>query len=197
MFKVGRYSWTELPFMWGSSYRDRMAILVSLSGLPGVGKTTISKSLSARSKAAHLRVDSVEAALKRSVLNVHSAGDAGYLAIASIAKDNLLLGFDVIADTVNPIEITRELWTSTAAAATAQLLNVEVICSDTEVHRQRVKTRKSDIEGLVVPDWKAVSQREFEQWRTGRLIVDTSVNSIKECVETIACEMETLRLAVQ
>lgn len=183
--------------MRGSSYPDRMAILVSLSGLPGVGKTTISKSLSARSKAVHLRVDSVEAALKRSVLNIHAAEDAGYLAIASIAKDNLLLGLDVIADTVNPIEITRELWASTAAAATAQLLNVEVICSDADVHRQRVEARNSDIEGLVAPDWKSVSKREFEQWHTGRLIVDTHVSSIKECAETIACEMETLRSSVR
>lgn len=179
--------------MSGSSYRDRMAILVSLSGLPGVGKTTISKSLSARSKAVHLRVDSVEAALKRSVLNIHPAEDAGYLAIASIAKDNLLLGLDVIADTVNPLEITREFWARTADAASAQLLNVEVICSDKNVHRQRVETRKSDIEGLVVPDWKGVSQREFEQWRTDRRVVDTSVSSIKDCAATIACEMEKLR----
>jgi len=165
--------------MWGSSYPYRMAILISLSGLPGVGKTTISKSLSARSKAVHLRVDSVEAALKRSVLNIHPAEDAGYLAIASIAKDNLLLGIDVIADTVNPLEITRELWALTAATASAQLLNVEVVCSD--------------VEGLVVPDWKAVSAREFEQWHTDRLVVDTSVSSIEECAATIICEMAKIR----
>ncbi len=170
-----------------------MAILVSLSGLPGVGKTTVSKSLSVKSKAVHLRVDSVEAALKRSVLKIHPAEDAGYLAIASVAKDNLLLGFDVIADTVNPIEITRKLWATTAATASAQLLNVEVVCSDTDIHRQRVETRKSDIEGLAVPSWKAVSQREFEQWSTDRLVVDTSVSSIEECAATIACEMEELR----
>ncbi|MEO1611681.1 MAG: adenylyl-sulfate kinase, partial [Pseudomonadota bacterium] len=70
--------------------------------------------LAARAKAMHLRVDTVEAALKRGVLKVHPAEDAGYLAIASIAKDNLALGFDVIADTVNPIELTRQLWAQTA-----------------------------------------------------------------------------------
>ena len=170
-----------------------MAILVSFSGLPGVGKTTVSRILSARCKALHLRVDSVEAALKGSVLNIHHAEDAGYLAIASIATDNLRLGFDVIADTVNPIEITRNLWTQTAAAASAQLLNVEVICSDTAVHRKRVETRSSDIEGLIVPDWEAVSKREFEPWRADRLVLDTSVSSIDDCVETIACEMGRLR----
>ncbi|GGX51476.1 adenylyl-sulfate kinase [Tateyamaria omphalii] len=145
----------------------------------------------------HLRVDSVEAALQRSVLNIRSAEDAGYLAIASVAKDNLLLGFDVIADTVNPIEKTRELWALTAAAASSQLLNVEVVCSDTDVHRQRVETRKSDIQGLAVPSWQAVSQREFEQWRTDRLVVDTSVSSIEECTRAIACEMEKIRSTVR
>lgn len=170
-----------------------MAILVSLSGLPGVGKTTVSKCVSARSKALHLRVDSVEAALKRSVLNIHPVGDAGYLAIASIAKDNLLLGLDVIADTVNPIEVTRKLWDLTAASASAQILNVEIVCSDTNVHRQRVETRKSDIEGLALPDWKAVSTRQFEQWQVDRLVVDTSINSVDECAETIVHEMEAMR----
>ena len=170
-----------------------MAILVSFSGLPGVGKTTVSKSLSKQSKAVHLRVDSVEAALKRSLLNIHPAKDAGYLAIASIAKDNLLLGFDVIADTVNPIETTRKIWALTAAAASAQLLNVEVICSDADVHRKRVETRKSEIRGLAVPGWETVLEREFEQWRTDRLVVDTSVTSIEECAATIKCQMEELR----
>ena len=171
-----------------------MAILVSLSGLPGVGKTTISKSLCAQIKAVHLRADSVEAALKRSVLNIHPAEDAGYLAIASVAKDNLLLGFDVVADTVNPIEITRELWALTAAAGSAQLLNVEVVCSDINVHQQRIETRKSDIDGLNIPGWKTVSQRTFETWRTDRLVVDTSTSSVKDCAAAIACEMEKLRL---
>ncbi|WP_424832002.1 AAA family ATPase [Ruegeria sp.] len=170
-----------------------MTILVSLSGLPGVGKTTVAKNLSALTNAVHLRVDSVEAALKRSILNIHPAEDAGYLALASIAQDNLLLGHDVIVDTVNPIEVTRELWAQTASVASAQLLNVEVVCSDIDVHRQRVETRMSDIEGLVVPSWKAVSQREFEQWRTYRLVVDTSVSSIEKCAATIACAMEKLR----
>ena len=173
-----------------------MAILVSFSGLPGVGKTSISRSLSTQAKAVHLRVDSVEAALKKSVLKIHPAEDAGYLAIASIAKDNLLLGFDVIADTVNPFEITRDLWVLTAEAASAQLLNVEVICSDTDVHRQRVETRISDIEELALPDWKAIAKRKFERWRTERLVVDTSVSSIEECTTKIKKKMELLRSTV-
>ncbi|KJZ24326.1 AAA family ATPase [Tritonibacter mobilis] len=168
-----------------------MTILVSLSGLPGVGKTTLAKALAAKVKAVHLRVDSVEAALKNSVLKINRAEDAGYLAIASVARDNLLLGFDVIADTVNPIEITRNLWAETAASGNARILNVEVVCSDRALHRSRVKARASDIPGFVVPDWQTVSDRTFEPWREDRLIVDTSISEIEECVSQVAREMDS------
>lgn len=174
-----------------------MAILVSLSGLPGVGKTTLAKALAAKVKAVHLRVDSVEAALKNSVLRINSAEDAGYLAIASVAHDNLLLGFDVIADTVNPIEITRNLFTETAASGNARILNVEVICSDKVLHRHRVEARKSDIPGLVVPDWQQVTDRTFEPWLEDHLIVDIGVDQIEECVSKIAWEMDGFKSAIR
>lgn len=173
-----------------------MAILVSLSGLPGVGKTTLAREVVARTQAIHLRVDSVEAALRRSILRIHPAEDAGYLTIASIAKDNLSIGFDVIADTVNPIEISRKLWAETASAGAAHLLNVEIICSNRSVHRKRVESRISDIEGLVVPDWQAVSSRTFEPWQGDRLIVDTSRQPIKESAAQVLDEMARIRSAV-
>lgn len=162
-----------------------MTTLIALSGLPGVGKTTLAKELSSRAKAIHLRVDSVEAALKRSVLRVHPAEDAGYLAIASIANDNLSLGFDVIADTVNPVEITRKLWADTANATSSKLVDVEVVCSDISIHRERIETRTSDIEQLAVPDWQAVITRTFEPWHTKRMIVDTAVLSINDCANKV------------
>lgn len=172
-----------------------MTILVALSGLPGVGKTTLAKELAAQVKAVHLRVDSVESALKNSVLQIDPAEDAGYLAIASVAVDNLLLGFDVIADTVNPIEITRNLWARTADSGSAHLLNVEVVCSDQVLHRYRVEARESDIQGLVVPDWQKVSDRKFDPWKEDRLVVDTSIDEVKECASKVVEEMEKLKSA--
>ncbi|UOA14802.1 hypothetical protein DSM109990_01612 [Sulfitobacter dubius] len=119
------------------------------------------------------------------------------MALAAIAKDNLLLGFDVITDTVNPIEISRQLWTKTASDGAAHLLNVEVICSDKALHRKRVETRISDIKGLVVPNWHEVFKRTFEPWKCDRLIVDTALNSVDECAIMIAKEMDRLRDAPQ
>lgn len=152
----------------------------------------MAKALAPRVKAFHLRVDSVEVAMKNSVLSIHSAEDAGYLALASIAKDNLFLGFDVIVDTVNPIAVTRQLWSETAAACGAHLLNVEVICSDETVHRDRVEKRENDIEGLNVPDWQQVSNRAFEAWEQDRVTLDTNAVSIERCVATIADGMANL-----
>lgn len=170
-----------------------MAVLVSFSGLPGVGKTTIAKKLALLTDSTHLRVDSVKAALKRSTLQIHPAEDAGYLAIASIALDNLLLGNDVIADTVNPTAMTRKLWTDTASRGKSALVNVEVICESKDLHRHRIESRKSDVEGLVVPNWQKVTGRNFEEWQEDRLVADTSVSSPDECASKIMAEMAKTR----
>jgi len=158
-----------------------MSNLIALSGLPGVGKTTLARELALRTNAIHLRVDSVEAALKNCSLNIHPAEDAGYVILASVAMDNLLLGFDVIVDTVNPIQVTRNLWTETAKSAGAALVNVEVVCEDEVTHRGRVTARKSDLKGLEAPTWEDVINRTFEPWQQERITVDTSKNSISEC----------------
>lgn len=162
-----------------------MARLIALSGLPGVGKTTLARALAERINAVHLRVDSVEAAMKRSVLKIHPAEDAGYLVLAAVAKDNLLLGFDVIVDTVNPVALTRNLWAATASEGHARLSNVEVVCKDTTLHRARVETRTSDIAGLEVPTWDAVSNRTYDPWQEDRVVVDTGENAVAECVSVI------------
>lgn len=162
-----------------------MAILISLSGLPGVGKTTLARELAAQIGAIHLRVDSVETALKNSALKIYCPEDGGYLVLASIAKDNLSLGIDVIVDTVNPLEITRQLWRETATGGGSSLLNIEIICSDLDIHRKRVEERKSDIEGHIIPNWDDVTDRYFEVWGNDRLVVDTAHQRIDESVAVI------------
>ncbi len=116
-----------------------MPYLISFSGLPGVGKTTIGKALCRRFPATFVRVDVIEVALKASVLGIQQAEDAGYLAAAALAKSNLELGHNVVADTENPVSASRELWFQTAKACDAKLLNVEIICSDPEVQRRGSK----------------------------------------------------------
>ncbi len=169
-----------------------MAVLISFSGLPGVGKTTIARALAQNIGATYIRVDSIEAALKNSTLRIHPAEDAGYLAAYAIAEDNLTLGFDVVADTVNPIELTRQAWSDVADASGARLLNIEIVCSDQAEHKRRVEMRQSDIAGLDLPDWKGVQSRGFEEWTSDRALLDTSKLSANDCVQTIIALVRAL-----
>lgn len=169
-----------------------MSVLISFSGLPGVGKTTVARALAREISAACIRVDSIETALKNCSLQIDPAEDAGYLAAVAVAKDNLALGVNVVADTVNPVELTRRWWSDVAGACRARLLNVEIVCSDQTEHRRRIEARRSDIIGLDLPDWKHVQSRDYEEWASPRVVLDTSKLSESDCVKKI---IETLNQA--
>ncbi len=65
--------------------------------------------------------------------------------------DNLQLGAEVVADSVNPLEITRSAWRETAVSVQSKFVEIEVVCSDMGEHRSRVESRRSDIPGMKLP----------------------------------------------
>lgn len=164
---------------------DRPRLIV-FSGLPGVGKTTLAKSLALKTDATYVRIDSIEQALARSSFDIDTAGDAGYLAAYSVASDNLLLGQTVVADSVNSIVLTRNAWNDVARSTEATLFNVEVVCSDVDEHRRRIETRRPDIEGHILPTWQKVMRIEYVPWaHDDRFVIDTASITIADCVATI------------
>lgn len=159
--------------------RKPTPVLIALSGLPGVGKTTVARQVSAEIGAVHVRIDTIEAAMARSGIVDRAGGwdavpEAGYRVAYAMASDFLSAGHDVVADSVNPLGITRQAWAEVARTARAALIEVEVICSDRKVHRSRVEARASDIEGLRVPTWQQVQDRTYERWDREVLRVDTA-----------------------
>ena len=110
-----------------------------------------------------------------------------------IAAEQLKLGLDVIVECVNPVAVTRDGWVGTAAAAGAAVVEVELICSDSAVHRRRVETRPSDVEGLVKPTWQEVESREYETWSRSHLVFDTATTGVELIVDRIVASIESAR----
>ena len=162
-------------------------MLIVLSGLPGVGKTTIARELAAGLSAVHLRIDSIEQALRACGVEVEGEG---YAVAYAIAEDNLRLGRTVIADCVNPWPLTRDEWCSVAERAEARVIEVEIVCSNVEEHKRRVEARTPDLKGHRLPTWSDVLRRDYRSWDRERLILDTAQNDVRECVRTIEAAMD-------
>jgi len=161
-------------------------MLIVFGGLPGTGKSTIARALTRVLRATYVRVDVIERALHDARGN--TAGDIGaegYVVAYGVAGSNLELGQTVIADSVNPLVLTRAAWRDVAARANAKLLEVEIVCTDVAEHRRRVESRKADIPGAVLPTWKAVTEREYAPWPEPHLVIDTAQTSVEAAVTTI------------
>ena len=165
-------------------------MLIVLSGLPGVGKTTIARHLAGSIGGVLLRIDSIEQALRLSGVVVT---DEGYRVAYAVAEDNLRLGRVVIADCVNPWPLTRDAWRDIAARNDRPLLEVEVVCSNAAEHRRRVESRVADIDGHLLPTWQDVIERDYRTWDRRRLVIDSACLSVEECVRTIGSEISRAR----
>jgi predicted kinase len=162
-----------------------MPTLISFSGLPCAGKSSIARVLAERIGAVWLRIDSIEQAIRDSGVAPGSLNDAGYRAGYAVAEDNLRLGHDVIGDCVNPWMLTRNAWREAGLRAGAYVLEVEVTCSNTNEHRRRIENRACEVSGLVLPDWQAVMERDYHLWDRSHLTIDTADRSIAACVELL------------
>lgn len=154
---------------------DPGPVLYIFSGLPGTGKTTLAQFLARRLGAIYLRIDTVEQTL-RELCGLEVQGE-GYRLSYRVAADNLKLGLSVVADSCNPVELTRQEWEAVASNLGARYVNIEVICSAPTEHRHRVEDRVPSVPGLKLPTWQEVQSREYHPWTRERVEVDTSGKS--------------------
>ena len=164
-------------------------MLIVFGGLPGTGKTTVAKGLAQKLDAVYLRVDTIEQALRSSAVLKTDVGPAGYVVAYRLAEDNLRIGRVFVADSVNPLQVTRDAWLSVAEHASTKVAEVEVICSDAVEHRRRVETRWSDIEELKLPAWQDVVDREYENWDTPHIVIDTASKTVRETVAELLARL--------
>lgn len=107
-----------------------------------------------------------------------------------MATDQLRNGLDVVAESVNPLRVSRDAWREATNRAGARLVEVEVVCSDREEHRRRAEERVLDIAGLANPTWEQITNREYEPWERGRVVVDTSILDADESVRRIRAAVD-------
>ena len=165
-------------------------MLIIFSGLPGTGKSTIAGALAQRLGAVYLRIDTIEQAIRAAEQMDNEMGPAGYFVAYELARENLKFGSTVITDSVNPIQLTRDAYHDIARSVGVPCFDVEVICSNPKLHRERVEHRTVDIEGLALPDWQVVITRDYEPWDSERLVLDSATLSVAQSVERIIVALE-------
>ena len=166
-------------------------MLIVFGGLSGAGKTSIARELARQIGAVHLRIDSMEQAIRASGVANEPLKDAGYRVAYAVAEDNLRIGRTVIADSVNPLQLTRDAWVEVANKVRVSFIEIEVKCSDSNEHRGRVEARINDIPGLRLPTWDEVVSREYHPWNRKHLVIDTAgrtvahnVNKLREALQS-------------
>lgn len=116
-------------------------------------------------------------------------GPAGYWVANALAASNLANGLTVVADCVNPVRESREGWRTTALRARAQIVEIEIVCSDAAEHRRRIETRKTDIAGLILPTWDEILNGDYAPWHEPHLVIDTARATPDEAVAIIERQM--------
>ena len=164
--------------------------LFIFAGLPASGKTTLAQFLAADLQATHLRIDTIEQAL-RDLCDFSVEGE-GYRLAYRVAADNLRLGLNVVADSCNTTELTRREWEGVAKAEGARFVNVEVVCSDIAEHRRRVECRENSVPNMILPTWGDVVAREYQSWSVPKLTIDTAGNPPETSYKELRALLESL-----
>jgi predicted kinase len=163
--------------------------LLIFAGLPGVGKSTLAQGLARELGATYVRIDTIEQGLRD--LCAFDVQGEGYALAYRLAADNLRLGRTVVADSCNPVELTRRAWEQVAKDAGASFANVEVVCGDAHEHLTRVETRAADVPGLRLPTWNDVQARRYDAWTAKRWVVDTAGRSEADALRELLGKLQS------
>ena len=149
--------------------------LVVLTGLPGTGKSAIAEAVAGHLRAPVFAKDRLEAPLLRSgAVRPEQLGSLGYELLTTLADRQLALGQSAVLDSVASTASIRSAWRELADRHRAAWYVIECVCSDPNVHRQRLDGRARGI-----PDWPELDWSEVERvrgyyapWDEPRLTLD-------------------------
>lgn len=151
-----------------------------MSGLPGTGKTTIAHQLAVGFECAVISVDTIERGLQEAGIDpAQPTGPAAYAVASRLVDVQLSLGLSVIVDAVNNDPHHRQAWLGLAHAHGADVSVVMVVCSDEELHRQRLTARRRE---RWASSWEQVLElREtWTPWPIETETIDTATAQVND-----------------
>lgn len=165
---------------------------VVLSGLPGVGKTSVAEIVAARTGSVHLSIDAVEESILACGLPPGwQVGVAAYEATRAMSEQNLRLGHDVVVDAVNNSEDARQTWRTAASRAGAHIEFVHLVISDVQEHERRLSGRGRGLAYVGEPTWSGVQRRraDYAAWSDEVLEFDTATQTADEIADALAARL--------
>jgi predicted kinase len=154
-----------------------MSTVLVFAGLPGSGKSTLAERIAGTIKAPVFAGDWLMGVLKPYGM-LKGLDRASYLAmyyelLRTLVVRQLMLGQSAIVDCLMDDERIAA-WRETAAGYGAELVVVECVCSDADLHRSRIEGRTRGIPGWPEVGWEHVSRMrsEFPALTAERITVD-------------------------
>jgi hypothetical protein len=150
-------------------------VLIMMSGLPGSGKSHLSRMLAERLKAVVLESDAVRKALFPQPCYSADESATVHRACQQVMRRLLTKGVRVIFDATNLVEFQRETIYSLVQGSGARLLIVRTVAPE-DVIRERLTRRQEEPESTSDADWhvyRRMAHRE-QKIRQPHVCIDTS-----------------------
>ncbi len=157
-------------------------LLIVFAGLPGTGKSTLSRAAARALRAVYLDKATGKDAVLRLARELKLeradalAGPLSYELLPDLARDNLQIGLSVVLDSPAGYREFRERVGRLAQSAKVELKVIECICSDEALLRDRVEARGRELPASRDDDWAGYqsTRARFEGLTERRLVVDTA-----------------------
>ncbi len=159
-----------------------MAKLIVLSGLPGSGKSRLAESIGRDLSIPVFARDWLEAAIVASDLDFPTKKDTfpnlagvGINLLSTLAERQLTTGQSAILDSTASTESIRDNWRRLARNHDAAFVGIHCVCSNEEIHKNRLENRDRAIPSWYELEWSQVQDAasRFESWTTDHLVVDS------------------------